>query len=392
MKRRAPSPVPAPAEFAAEPPAELPVDIGDFSDLRLDVASAPRGPRGLVVAGLVGACLLGAGLGLWARPAAEERRLTPRPTYGSPTAHQLQIEVDQSLLLPGTAPDAAAETPPEREMPAAPAPPSRPTGLMKVVATAPLAEPPMLDIRPLTPPKAKPKVEKPKPSNERSKVARKPKGATTGPAKAKAKEPAKVEKAVKKTPKAEMAEAKKTGRLEKVAKKVSNPIARGVKAEVAKAKTAKAARRAELARAEATKAEKAQLAKARLDRARGQRIAEANKAVTARRLAEARIKPAPSTLRMTTTVSRVDRCLNRDPGAALVCADPDLGAEDRRMTRAYRNAEAAGVSTTELQRQHRRWLAARTTAAREVPWAVKEVYQARIAELDDQTREAGAEY
>ncbi len=42
--------------------------------------------------------------------------------------------------------------------------------------------------------------------------------------------------------------------------------------------------------------------------------------------------------------------------------------------------------------QQQRWLAARTAAAREAPWAVQDVYQARIAELEDQTRGAAGGY
>jgi hypothetical protein len=82
------------------------------------------------------------------------------------------------------------------------------------------------------------------------------------------------------------------------------------------------------------------------------------------------------------------RCANRDAGAALVCADPSLGAADRQLTRAYQGARAAGVSDAQLQRQQQRWLAARSAAAREAPWAVHDVYLARIAELNGQAKEA----
>ena len=82
------------------------------------------------------------------------------------------------------------------------------------------------------------------------------------------------------------------------------------------------------------------------------------------------------------------RCGQRDPGEALVCADPNLGAADRQLTRAYQGARAAGVSDAQLQRQQQRWLAARTAAAREAPWAVHDVYMARIAELNGQARDA----
>ena len=88
-------------------------------------------------------------------------------------------------------------------------------------------------------------------------------------------------------------------------------------------------------------------------------------------------------------VSNRPRCASADPGAALVCADPSLGAADRQLARAYRQAQAAGVSDERLQRQQQRWLAARSAAAREAPWAVRDVYVARIAELNGMAQEAG---
>lgn len=41
-----------------------------------------------------------------------------------------------------------------------------------------------------------------------------------------------------------------------------------------------------------------------------------------------------------------------------------------------------------LRRQQARWLQARAAAAREAPWAVEDVYEARISELNDLTRDA----
>ena len=85
------------------------------------------------------------------------------------------------------------------------------------------------------------------------------------------------------------------------------------------------------------------------------------------------------------------RCANRDPGEALVCADPSLGAADRQLARAYQSARAAGVPDAQLRMQQQRWLSARSSAAREAPWAVHDVYLARIAELNGQAREAHGE-
>ena len=81
-------------------------------------------------------------------------------------------------------------------------------------------------------------------------------------------------------------------------------------------------------------------------------------------------------------------CASRDPGEALVCTDPSLGAADRQLSRAYQGARAAGVPDAQLQRQQQRWLAARSAAAREAPWVVHDVYLARIAELNSQAHDA----
>jgi hypothetical protein len=101
-----------------------------------------------------------------------------------------------------------------------------------------------------------------------------------------------------------------------------------------------------------------------------------------------RVVPAPPPRASGLMRVSAPRCANRDPGEALVCADPSLGAADRQMTRAYQVARAAGVPDAQLQRQQQRWLAARSAAAREAPWAVHDVYLARIAELNGQARDA----
>ena len=58
-----------------------------------------RGGRGILFAGVAGACVLGAGLGLWARPEMSERRLalTPPPApapAAAPGPRGLQVVVD----------------------------------------------------------------------------------------------------------------------------------------------------------------------------------------------------------------------------------------------------------------------------------------------------------
>ena len=87
-------------------------------------------------------------------------------------------------------------------------------------------------------------------------------------------------------------------------------------------------------------------------------------------------------------VAAADRCALPDRAEAMVCADRRLSARDRQLRRAYQAAEAAGVPESALRRQQVRWLAARAAAAREAPWAVEDVYLARIAELNDLAADA----
>jgi colicin import membrane protein len=98
--------------------------------------------------------------------------------------------------------------------------------------------------------------------------------------------------------------------------------------------------------------------------------------------------PPPSGLMRVST----PHCASRDPGEALVCADPGLSAAQRQLARAYQGARAAGVPDEQLEIGQQRWLAARSAAAREAPWAVRDVYMARIAELNGQAKEAQGGY
>ncbi len=65
----------------------------------------------------------------------------------------------------------------------------------------------------------------------------------------------------------------------------------------------------------------------------------------------------------------------------MICADPRLAADDRRMDRLYHQALDAGVPARILRRQQRDFLDAREAAARQGPDAVADVYGERIAEL-----------
>jgi len=100
------------------------------------------------------------------------------------------------------------------------------------------------------------------------------------------------------------------------------------------------------------------------------------------RRAPASMAPQPSPTGLM-KVSTTPHC-----GGAHPCVDPALGAAERQLARAYQGARAAGVPDAQLQRQQQRWLAARSAAAREAPWAVRDVYLARIAELNGLAHDA----
>jgi uncharacterized protein YecT (DUF1311 family) len=66
----------------------------------------------------------------------------------------------------------------------------------------------------------------------------------------------------------------------------------------------------------------------------------------------------------------------------MVCGDPDLAAQDRRMSRAYVAALAAGVPQDQLRAEQGDWQNLREDAARHSPQAVRSIYEQRIEELE----------
>jgi uncharacterized protein len=72
----------------------------------------------------------------------------------------------------------------------------------------------------------------------------------------------------------------------------------------------------------------------------------------------------------------------------MVCADPELAAADRRLNRAYERAIQAGVPRRYLRAEQDDWLSIREQAARRSPRAVANIYDQRIAELNDMAVEA----
>lgn len=463
----------------------------DFSIFVPPRAKRPGlGARHILFAGVAGAGLLGVGLGLWARPAMNERQATA-PTFAvaeAPKAplgtRKLEIVVDDrpapggapiDVLPAGPAP--RLWTPPATE-PEPQAPVRPPEGLVRVEAVtspAPQTAPPRpkpaakANLAPLVVAAAKPKPVTPKakpPAVSPVRLARAeapppPKAAHSADlARAAAAKAAahriELAKAAKAAEKIELAKAARAEKIE-AAKAEKIELARAAKAE--KIELARAARAQKLELARAARLEKQQ--KLQLAQAEAKGRAEARAEAKAQALADARddarkrirlaslvhpdqrdpphqTKPhakapaeaakvdgkharkarheppveraslkAPKAPRVVERPTRAraappappahasglmrvstPRCASPDPGEALVCADPSLGAADRQMTRAYQGARAAGVSDAQLQHQQQRWLAARSAAAREAPWAVHDVYLARIAELNGLAKEA----
>jgi hypothetical protein len=478
-------------------------------------APEPRRPSGraILFAGVAGACVLGVGLGLWARPGLHERQaaLVERAAAPAPAAaHQLEIVVDDrphpigaplEVLSPGAAPtappplaptrppqglirtsDAPAEAAVERQAPQSSGPASL-RALLPGVASALAAARLTLARFEHSAPAAIEHVEaaardrKAELARARAhelavaqadaaraeahraalaKAAFEKAEADAAEAKAEA-----AEKAAEDAHKVQLAKAAAKAQAHRVAvarleaQKAASAKAEAARVQLARAEAAKAAaHRLELARqaqaAKAEKVEKVRLAKAeararaaqreearlealaaaaetrqkallarlarakhppavelaKADRRHGARFHEVQAvSVKARRRAEPprlavpayphHVRPEPVAPQQADGLMKVStspRCASRDPGQALVCADPSLSAADRQMARAYQGARAAGVPDGELQRGQQRWLAARSAAAREAPWAVRDVYMARIAELNGQAKEAQGGY
>lgn len=381
----------------------------------------PPQPGRMVLTGVVGACLLGVALGFWARPAEPGEPGAHRAAKAKPAAPprvNLQIVVDNAPAPVGSPLEVLPADPAPARSDAA-APPAEPmmvprrpaSGLVKVdalVAPEPeFAPEPAPIVRAAPKPRAQPPkkletlklvvVEKPRvdPRVAKAKIAE-----------ARAAEARLADAKAQKT--FELAQA----RAEKLEKARAVRLANAEKAE--KLEKAEKARAMKLAKAEAQHARKpdkvAKLQVKTRPQAQPKNLtallravkAEARQIVRPKAVKVAAIKPAPKPERVAAKpatrrivrgggpvrVARADVCASPDPGEAIVCADSRLGARDRQLQDAYRTAEAAGVPANALRRQQSRWLAARAAAAREAPWAVEDVYVARISELRDQTRDA----
>jgi hypothetical protein len=334
-----------------------------------DPERKPRHPgRGLLVAGVAAAAVMGVGLGLWARPEMSERRMAlavMKPVKPAVT-RTLEIVLDDGpaplgapiVLLPATG-EAPRAAPAERPAPDLLAPVRSATGLVRVQAVEPepVGEPPPRVIAKPDPKPAPRKVTTPKlekavtskgpkgkpPRLEKVKAVAKPKGP---PAKIARIEPKPAKPAVR------------TAKVERPAK------ARIEKARIAPHKVTAAPAKAQKVKLE-TKKPKAVAPVVRVTQA-------AKSAAPARPL-----KPAKG--------AGPVRLAKAQPAPNTAIRDAD-----RQMSRAYSTARAAGVPDWQLRKQQARWEAARASAAREAPWAVRDVYLARIAELHDLTKDAQA--
>jgi uncharacterized protein YecT (DUF1311 family) len=391
------------------------------------VASGGGMSRRMLLAGVVGACALGVGAGLWARPAESERRVVAvaAPSKVAAVAKPsrvLEIVLDEKPapigapieVLPAVVgPPPQIALPPSEPTPLAPMRP--PVGLVRVQAVEPLPE---LAVAPApkAAPKARPPEVKVSPEPKRakhmaaSKKPAEPRIAKAEPAKSsKAKDrPAKgrlakaepVVAKVKGKAKAEPASAPKKPRLAKALAKVTpkavKQTTRDKKHQIAEARKARAEtarlEKVRLEKVRLAKVEKARLAKGKVVKPKTQMVALKSPPKLEKPAARPKAAKLPKPTRDNPIRKASNRCASADPGAALVCADASLSAADRQLDRAYRKAEAAGVSTAQLARQQQRWLAARAQAARDAPWAVRDVYEARIAELNDMSRESGRSY
>jgi hypothetical protein len=355
--------------------------------------------RRLLFAGVAAAALMGVGLGLWARPAMSERQLAAPVAVESPPVpgRTLQIVVEDTPaplgapieVLPASAGRGMAAPPLER-LPVEPVAPVRPpAGLVRVqtVEAEPAEPAPPRKAATKAAPRAVARIaEKPKPAAKvRPMLQVKAPAATARPAhieKVKA-----VEKAAPKPQKIKIAKAPaKPARLSEDKVRLAKLDRREKPARVEKVEAHRPSRLSGLvhaiARAAPHKAEPApKLQKVQVERKKPKAAARppvqkvAVKARPAKAAPVQAIRPARGAgpLRLAKYTHRPDSTITD---------------ADRQMSRAYSTARAAGVPDWQLRRQQQRWEAARASAAREAPWAVHDVYLARIAELHDLTRDA----
>jgi hypothetical protein len=386
------------------------------------------GARHALFLGVAAACVMGVGLGLWARPAMTERRAAARPAdtpvRPEPITHRLQIVVDDRPAPIGVPLDVrpATSDQPANVAPRAPAPEPATApllgawqGLIKARNVAPPAQPAVAPVAKAAPPVPAPR--KLAPLVVAARLAPKPVTLKTRPSAPAAAHLARAEPDRMALAKAHRLDLARAAAAKTAAHKAELALA---------AKTAKTARQrqVELAKAEAkgraeakAEARTLALAEAREDAHKRTRLlalahavqkllphqtapapvhlARADRRHTVKSRREPRVEQASMKVPKTRARAAPPTYRTHAPQPApqhssglMKVSDPGLGAAERQLNRAYQDARAAGVPDAQLQRQQQRWLAARSAAAREAPWAVHDVYLARIAELNGQAREA----
>ena len=345
------------------------------------VENSPSSGHRLLFAGVAAATVMGVSLGLWARPAMNERQqtapapaLTPEPAAGArslqividdtPAPLGAPIEVLQATAAPAMIPQAQERFAPEPQVPVRPQ-----SGLMRVQTVEP-SEPP----EPAPRAAPRPVIRIVAKAKETPRAVVKPRPVVLAKA------------AAKSIPARFKAPHFKPPRFKNV-KAEARPMAATIHVARAEAKPAKTA----LPKVRPARVER-HVKPARIEKA-------------AIRVAPHRVEPAPRVQKTRVEHRAVKPVLKPRVAKAAVKVKPARGAgpprlaipprpeptlrdADRQMSRAYSTARAAGVPDWKLQRQRQRWEQARASAAREAPWAVHDVYLARIAELHDLTRTA----
>lgn len=354
-----------------------------------------RGPRTapatrqMLLMGVAAACVLGVGLGIWARPAMSERKVSvARPADAAPAvplpAHKLEIVIDDHPAPLGAPIEVLSDrTAQPLIMPAPVIAKARPALTVPVhlakaaAAPKPAAKPaPKIDLaRAAAAKEAGHKLALAQ-AAQAAQAAKTTKDAHLRLAKTAHQHQIELAKAVA------LAEAhddqRKRLRLASFVHAVQKALPHTAKPHRAPAEVAKLDRK---------HPHKATRHEARIEQAALKTRKAAPRIVRpAYRVHAAPVAPPPRPSGLMKVSA--PHCVNRDPGEALVCADPSLGAADRQLARAYQSARAAGVPDAQLRQQQQRWLSARSSAAREAPWAVHDVYLARIAELNGQAHDA----
>jgi hypothetical protein len=412
-----------------------PQDEADRFPTSLGTVITPRAKprmagRSVLFLGVAGACAMGVGLGLWARPAMTERRASAPPpadlAKAPPVEHRLQILVDDQAVpvrpplevMPARA-GPAPTIPAPKQLPWAERAPIAPSqGLMKVQALAepeptPAAPTPKaaprtvarpklapLTVALLAPKPVTPKAKAPPPAPVRlAKAAPDPK-VTAKAHKLELAQAAAAKAAARKLQLAQTARAAKAAHQQQV--ELAKAEARGRAEARAEAKILAVAQARDDARKRARlvamahafqkllphQARPAPVEVARADR---KHVPKARHEPRVERASLKTRRPAPRLATPPPMRAHAVQAPPARPSGLMKVSDPGLGAAERQLNRAYQDARAAGVPAAELQRQQQHWLAARSAAAREAPWAVHDVYLARIAELNGQAREARPE-